>query len=288
VISAVAAAVCVVVAGSLGFVIFQHAQAGEPSSSIAQAATDRDDAAAWVAHQVTRTDTVSCDPLMCLGLEAQGIAASDLRELKPGRTALPKSALIIATATVRRQLGAQLSTTAPALIASFGTGAAKVEVRQIAHRSDAAWKTLVRSDVHQRKESGAELLTSQRIKVAGAARRDLTAGLVDSRLLVTIAGFAALDPVRILAFGSPGPGVSAQISPFRSVDLGPATGHSRQSRIAFAKALASFLRVQRGPFAVAGTQTVRLPDGKKAVRIEFAAPSPLGLLTGALPARPRS
>jgi hypothetical protein len=40
----------------------------------------------------------------------------------------------------------------------------------------------------------------------------------------------------------------------------------------------TFLRAQRDPYLAAHIQTMRLAGGQNILRIEFAAPSPLGLL----------
>ena len=42
--------------------------------------------------------------------------------------------------------------------------------------------------------------------------------------------------------------------------------------------LASFLRAQLAPYRPARITEFRLPGGGSALRVEFAAPSPLGLL----------
>jgi hypothetical protein len=142
----------------------------------------------------------------------------------------------------------------------------------------AALRARLATDLQQRKESGAELLTSNRIVVSATAKKQLIAGQVDPRLLVTIAGFAALDPVHIVAFGDPAPGASPDVSPLRTAELAALPGESSSASNAFVHALLSFLRVQRSPFAVSGQQVVHLASGGTAVRIGYPAPSPLGLL----------
>jgi len=277
-----AAALGVVIAGSLAYGLF-HAQAsGQPkpsTSAAARAAAARGNVAAWVARQVGRSLTVSCDPQMCLGLQQRGVPSGSLREFRPGQGAPPHATLIIATALVRRELGARLAASyAPEVIASFGAGSSRIDVRTMSTRGATALRARLASDLQQRRESGAELLTSDRIVVSATARKQLLAGHVDPRLLVTIAGFAALSPVHIVAFGDPAPGASADVSPLRTAELAALPGESRSASSAFVHALLSFLRVQRAPFAVSGEQVVHLASGDTAVRIGYPAPSPLGLL----------
>src|SRR6185437_10862222 len=139
----------------------------------------------------------------------------------------------------RRELGVSLAESyAPEVIASFGAGSSRVDVRTMSTHGSAAFRAALSSDLSQRKESGAEMLNSNRVVISDAARKQLLAGHVDPRLLVTIAGFASQDPVHIVAFGDPAPGVSADVSPLRTAELAPLPG---KSVTAFAHALMSFL-----------------------------------------------
>jgi hypothetical protein len=45
----------------------------------------------------------------------------------------------------------------------------------------------------------------------------------------------------------------------------------------------ALVRAQRAVYQPAQVTTVRLADGQAGLRIDFAAPSPLGLLTGGAP-----
>src|SRR5262249_11368150 len=140
----------------------------------------------------------------------------------------------------------------------------------------AAYSAQLAADVLARKDSGAQLLHSERITESAVARGQLAAGLVDSRLLVTIAGLAAENPVSIVGFGDLAAGTSPGI-PMRSADLAE-TGATAPARAADLRSMLSFLRAQRGNYRAAHIHTMPLPGGKQVLRIEFAAPSPLGLL----------
>src|ERR1019366_3731147 len=134
----VIAALVVIAAGSLGIALSRHEQAATARGSagggaLGSAATARSRAASWVAAQVSRSADVSCDPVMCLALEAHGIPAGDLDELRPGSADPLGSDVIVATSAVRGELGARLSSVyAPAVIASFGSGNARIDIRAIA------------------------------------------------------------------------------------------------------------------------------------------------------------
>ncbi len=99
----------------------------------------------------------------------------------------------------------------------------------------------------------------------------LRAGRVDPRLLAMLAALAAQQPLRILAFGDPSPGASAAV-PLRSAELAPASAHAAVRL----RTMLSFLRAQQQPFLPA---TAALAHGS-ALTVEYAAPSPLGLLSG--------
>jgi hypothetical protein len=247
------------------------------------AAVVRDQAAAWVAGQVSRTAVVSCDPVMCGALAAHGVPASDLDRIEPDTTTPLASVVVVATATVRAQFGNLLSSVyAPGVIARFGSGALAIEIRQIAPRGAAAYRSAMHADLMNRKASGAGLLLSSRIAASGRARRQLAAGQVDSRLIIAIAGMAAVRPIDIVAFGSFAPGASPDM-PLRFAEVTQLSrtqpAATRSASPAFLRSMIGFLRSQPVHLGPAQTQTVRLAGGLTVLRVQFAAPSPLGLFS---------
>jgi hypothetical protein len=266
-------------AGSLGLLLTRHAATvnGHPISASDEVAI-RNRAAAWVAGQVSRSAIVSCDPVMCQALQARGVPAASLAELGPGKADPLRSNIVVATAAVRSMIGSRLSSTdAPAAIASFGSGSGQISIRVVAPRGAAAYFSALNTDIVARKASGTQLLDNRQIILPAAAGRQLAHGQVDSRLLVVIAGLAAQRPVSIVAFGDLAPGASPGI-PLRSADLAPAAATAGPNPAAQIRWMAAFLRAQRNPYLAAHTQTVRLAGGRNVLRIEYAAPSPPGLL----------
>jgi hypothetical protein len=279
----------IVIIGTLIHALLDRSQTSVAlsGSTVRHETVIRGRAAAWLAGQVSRGTGMSCDAAMCAVLRGHGIPAADLQVLRPGRDpVLPggaaRPAVLIATAAVRGQLGSRLgSVYAPAVIASFGSGPDRVEVRAVAAPSAAAFRALASADLVQRRESGAGLLGTDRIVVrAAAARTELGRGQVDERLLVVIAELAARHPLFVLAFGDRAPGASLASSPLRSAELAPAQVGPTASGTALARSMLAFVRAQSGSFAAASASLARLPDGQIGVRVEFAAPSPLGLLGG--------
>jgi hypothetical protein len=215
---------------------------------------------------------------MCSALKAHGIPATGLDQLRPGAADPLGSDVIVATAAVRSQFGDRLSSRyAPAVIASFGAGDRRIDIRAIAPDGAAAYRSALSADLHARKAAGAQLLRNKRIVAPATARRLLSAGRVDSRLLITIAVSADVQPVAIVSFGDSGPGAGLG-SPLRSADLAQTDRGSAVGAAAFIRALLAFLNAQRGPYRPARVELLRLPGGKPVLRVEFAAPSPLGLL----------
>ena len=248
--------------------------AAPPAWARGPAGTARTQAATWVAGQLNSAETVGCDPLMCAALRAHGVAASRLLPVTPG-TAGPGAAgadVVVASASVAGQQGA------PVLLASFGTGASQVEVRTAPPGGSAAYQRAVAADLAARKSAGMQLLHSQRIGVAGPAAAQLQAGQVDTRLLIMLAMLASQHPWRVTGFAGASPGVPLAEAPFREVTI---TGPDAAD---LAASLA-MVRAQRAPYQPAQAVIVHLPGGQTAqgqiaLRIDFAAPGLLGLLTG--------
>jgi hypothetical protein len=239
-------------------------------------------AAAWVAGQVSRTAVVACDPVMCQALSAHGVAAGRLYRLGPHTTSPLRSRVIVATAAVRSQFGNVLSSVyAPAVLASFGFGPDRIDIRATAQHGAAAYRAMLNADTANRKASGAELLHSGRVAATALARRELATGEVDGRLLVTIAQMAAAHPMFVVDFGNPAPGADPEM-PLRQADLAEAANmrHYAGQVVSadYVRSMVSFLRMQHGLFRPARVQTVHLANGAAVLRIEFGAPSPLGLL----------
>ena len=165
---------------------------------------------------------------------------------------------------------------APVVIAGFGSGRARIDVRAVAPGGTAAYRASFAADWASRRKAGAQLVRSPRIHAAGAARQDLLTGQVDSRLLITLAAIAVSHPVNVVVFGDSGPGAAAG-TPLRAMEISPAV--SPASRPAELQRIRALVLAQRAVFLPAHVSLVRLPGGA-ALRIDFGVPSPLGLLLG--------
>jgi hypothetical protein len=281
---ALALALVLALAGSLAFLVKRPG--GTPratgpttaptlSAAPGTPAEARAAAAAWVASQVSRARPISCDPPMCQELQADGVPAADLMVLKAGGGDPLRSGVIVVTPAVAKMVGTELLTAdAPAAIASFGSGSGQVSVRVVFPQGAAAYSAALRRDIANRKANESSLLENPRVMAPPAARRQLRDGQVDSRLLLTLAQLASRWPLSIVAFGDRAPGASPGV-PLRSADLavtGDAAGQARQ--------MSAFAHRLQGFFAGARIRAVHRASGQGVVRVEFAAPSPLGVLGG--------
>jgi hypothetical protein len=243
-----------------------------------QLADVRDQAAAWVVAQVSRHVRVSCDPVMCQVLAERGFPARSLYRVtsKSGRPL--RSAVVVATPALWRQFGAGFGAHwAPTVLAGFGRGADRITVRVVAPHGAAAYKTALNADLKQRIAVGSGLAASSRIAGARVVRQALAEGLVDSRLLSVITALAGQYPINILEFGKNYSGTSVG-TPFRMAvfaETDPAAGLSPS---AYVDSMINLLRAQSAEYRPALITTVRLPSGQRGLQVQFAAPSPLGLL----------
>jgi hypothetical protein len=241
------------------------------TGALSAAIATRAKAAQWIAGQVAPSAIVACDPAMCAALQADGLPATRLLMLGTSAADPLGSDVVVATQALRNQFGGRLASVyAPAVIARFGSGAARIDVRAIAASGAAAYEPALTADRLARIAAGRQLLRNAHIAASTAARAALRSGAVDSRLLITLAALAAQQPLRILAFDDPSPGVPA--APFRGAELALAQAGA-QAKTSLASVL-SFLDAQRAPFLPLRASVYRDTD----VSFEYAAPSPLGEL----------
>jgi len=191
---------------------------------------------------------------------------------------------------------------APVIIASFGTGGMRIDVRAVAPAGAAAYRATLATDLAARRAAGSELLHKPAARpLPRPARSDLAAGQVDSRLLLMLAAVVSIEPVRVTAFTDSGPRAAHGV-PLRAADLavlaqaGSATGSAngtatgtRQERHAPAAAhgpgsalqrVLTFMRAQRPPYRPTRAAIVHRRTGPPLISVEFGAPSLAGLLQG--------
>jgi hypothetical protein len=230
----------------------------------------RAQAAAWIAEQILPSAVIGCDPEMCGVLQSAGVSAGRLYTFQPGTQDPLNATVVVATLAVRNEFGARLASVyAPLLIASFGTGTERVDVRVVEPGGTAAFDASLRSDLAARIAAGEQLLTNKNIDASPTTRADLLHGMVDPRLLVTLSALAARMPVQLILFDDSSPGASPEV-PLRGAEIGASTA-------AGLSAIMGFLAAQRADYLPSNYRIVTIKDGQSVVAVQFDAPGSLGL-----------
>ena len=135
-------------------------------------------AAAWVVSQVSGAAIIACDPAMCAALQAQGVVAGRLMPMRPGSDNPLGSSVVVTSSPASSQLAGGY---APAVIASFGSGGTRVDVRATEPGGAAAYQSLLWGRSRRPREPRA--LSCSETGVSSSPRHDaaqLRAGEVDS------------------------------------------------------------------------------------------------------------
>ena len=282
-------AMVLITTASVAFALLRNsgttvAQDGRPSASpLDSGVAIRTSAAAWLARQLAPGAIVACDPVMCSALKAQRIPARDLRVLEPTLPYPLSTAVVVATARVRDQFGSSLSSAyAPEILASFGTGTARIAIRVTAPHGAASYLAALKADMHDRMLDRASLLDIKQIRLSATARAQLAAGKVDARLVFTIAHLAQEHQVNVRDFGNSAPGASPGL-PLRMVDITQTAGTGPMNSAYVRSVILPVLGEQAPPFRPVRVQLTRFAGGQTVLRIEFTAPSPLGLRASGVP-----
>jgi len=178
---------------------------------------------------------------------------------------------VVATAAVRNQFGSRLDVYAPAIIATFGTGNAMIEIRWAYPGGAAAYNTDLPAMLRQRKVYDAQLLTNSRVELSATARAQLLSGQVDPWLPDLIAIMAQSHPLSIVDFASQSPG-GGPASLLRWMDLATNVPKAHLTRAAYLGWMRWFISGQRAEYRPDWVQQVA---GQAVLRIGFGAPSPL-------------
>lgn len=208
---------------------------------------------------------------MCRALKADGVPGGDLLVLNSSASNPLNSQLIVATAIIRAKLGSRLTSVyAPAVIASFGSGAARVDVRAVAQKGPAHYWSAFTADFQQRKQTGSEMSAFTTIEESTLARHQLALGLVDSRLMLDIGSLVGLGyRFDIVKFGDPSPGATAGM-PVRSAILA--------ANAAVLQSMLTSITARGWPYDPEQARMTKV-NGRSQLVIEFGAPSPMGILS---------
>jgi hypothetical protein len=245
--------------------------APKPNPAIALTAANERAAATWLAAQVSSATTVACDPAMCGDLTAAGFPAARESALELGGSLPATAGMVVATPVIQSEASAELAARAPLVLASFGTGAARVQVRAFGAGTGATYLAAVRHQMAASGKTGRGLLRNRRLHLFGAARAEVASGRVDPRLLVVLGRLAAAYPIDVTAFGDSGPGAGWP-SQLRSVSIDGLVRGTGRHKVSNVRAVLRLLHGQRAPYR-ASVRQQQSAGGRVMLIIQFPAPS---------------
>jgi len=290
-VAAVLAVVVVIAGGAVAIALTVHAKpsgshqhaAARLKPTPAQAAADAAAAAAteangasaarWIAAEVGHNLVIGCDPATCAAILAAGYPTGGQVVLQSGAQLPGPGSLVVATAAVRALYGPRLDSVAPAVIASFGTGAQAVQVAVVVRGGRQAYTRAVSNALTARRHAGHSLLHRHNVQARGATRTDLGSGHVDPRLMTVLRRLAARYPVHLVHFGDSGP-QAGRDTPFRMAEVAvpsPRRGHKGASDL---RGMEKLLKSQPRGYRAQLVQK-RLANGMRVLEITFVAPSPV-------------
>jgi len=245
------------------------------SPPLSAAAAIRAEAVTWIVRQVSRAEVVACDSQVCTDLIHSGFPSLNLWPLGPQSNDPLGSALVVATPAVRAQYGRRLASVyAPLVIASFGSGNARIDIRLVYPGGAKSYHAAARPALRARKAADAQLLTNSHIRLSATARTQLLSGDIDPRLPLLIVTMAHAHRVHIVDFGGWSPG-GGPASLLRWVDLATPGRAAHFTTAAYLRWIRSFIHVQRAEYRPAWSREITLRPGQPVFRIEYYAPSPL-------------
>ena len=237
-------------------------------SALQTAAANRSQAADWIAQQMLPSVLIGCDPLMCQALEAANVSASRLSVVQPSAPDPLGVEVIVATPALQSQFGPRLATVyAPQVLASFGSGAQRIDIRYLAPGGTAAFQASLASDRSARIGAGQQLLSNKNVQASAQARGALLAGNVDPRLLITLGLLAHEMQVRLVIFDDPSPGAGSAV-PLRGAEIGASDSAGLLAVLAFLTQQTTYQPSHFSQIRIAGGQVVTM---------QYDAPGPLGM-----------
>ncbi|MGQ0847300.1 MAG: hypothetical protein ACT4QF_24545 [Sporichthyaceae bacterium] len=165
------------------------------------------------------------------------------------------------------------------LIATFTGGGTVTEIRQVLDGTPEAVAAALKAEKSERIAAGKEIATIAAVKLSKAAKADLVAGRVDSRVMLALVGMSRLVEVHVLDFPIDAADKAAG-APARSMRIDKLDGKGiAVGGVAASKAF-DFLDAQVDPYRPA-EPTFEDAEGNsegQLMRIDYDAPGTLGLI----------
>jgi serine/threonine protein kinase len=233
----------------------------------------RNQAVTWIVHRVSRASLVACDPLMCDQLASKGFPGTNLVRIGPQSNDALGVGLVVATAAVRAQFRDRLAVWAPAILAAFGSGNARIDIRWAYPGGATAYNAAQQAYARARKTIDALLLGNDRFTFPAGAQAALRNGQIDPRLPKLLAYLVQSHRLQIVDFGDKAPG-GGPASLMQSVDLATPDTAAHLTRAKFLRWIQEVVHSQRAQYHPSLSQ-VTLPTGQTVLRIAYPVPSPL-------------
>jgi hypothetical protein len=186
------------------------------------------------------------------------------------------AALVIETAAVRSIFGTSLNArVAPVVLTTIGSGQAEITIRAIAPNGVSSYWHALAAGHEARRQNESALLGLSRIATSAAAKKTITDGDADSRLILAITSLAGSEPVDIVDFGSVATNASSGL-PLRYADLAETSAAAHMTSSAYVAAMRDALGRIPSQYRPLRISEVRLRSGMRVLQIDEGAPSPLG------------
>jgi protein kinase-like protein len=276
--AALLAGVILLGAGGLALFLSQRSPSPErptgyhaPVNPFATEAAARARAVSWILHQASPAAIVACDAVVCGDLAH---SFPNLIPIGPGSNDLLGSNLVVATAAVRNQFGSRLAVWAPAILASFGAGNARIDIRWAYPGGATAYRRALPGSLRARKVTDALLLTNTNVRLSATAKAQLRSGQVDPTLPDLLSIMAHTHPLHIVDFAGQSPG-GGPASLMRWMDLATTVRGAHLGQVAYLSWMRSFFGGQRAEYHPDWVQQLTLPNGQAVLRIGYGAPGRL-------------
>jgi hypothetical protein len=242
----------------------KHPKPAAPTAAQLRTVANEQAASSWVQEQVDPGAQLGCDPSMCGYLAAAGVPTASEVVFTRGAGVPGAAAFVLSTPVLRSQSGDSLATSAPAVVASFGSGRERVDVLMAASGPAAAFQQGAQQAQNASARLGQSLARNRRLKEGPNTRHELTAGLVDQRLLVVLQKLLAVRSVSLAGFGDPDPGASWS-APLRSMTIDGLVRHVGKRRVSYVGADLRLVQGLQPPYTASAQQITRARGGASLV-----------------------
>lgn len=236
----------------------------------------------WVTQQLPRGTTVLTDEATVTDLLRRGSEPARTHgDLDIGTAPLLSGApsdwrgldVVVLTPALRARQSGYLADAlaSSSLLAGFGTGTDRAEVRRVLATGEQAAARGTQQDDAAAAAVGAELARNPALTLSGDARRTLVAGAVDARVMTLLALVLQSQPVAVVSFPQV-PGAPAG-SPRRIAEVVELGGRPVGSETGGLTALRRLVAAQPAPYS---TASVAVTDG--AATVSYPATPASGLL----------